>query len=392
MIKQFLTALVLWASFATSLSADFSLSRTVLHPHYPATGPFIIEITGIWPTDCHPGEQKPVLQAFDGRTVEIGFEMIVQHITCNDADTEYRVLVDMSQAVKTTKPAGNELEVVTRFGGDSLEETLDLVCPDEGGCETIAENRQRPEEGLYQAPGLAKQGLLLARQANAMAIYPLVYDKAGNSQWLFTGKQMVENTFFTDLLSFSGGSCYGCEPSGETPEMRAVGYLTVLADRPGTLQVKLNDGMFATYSAVVFGYRIYRVGPAGASTLVDLQGRWGISENRGTTPPLGDLTAFLPGAFDIVLDEYVTADGQPAGGQAYYTVASLDGESLGQLLCKGETAAGSGLNVCEFIDPTDAAEPLFLFHQEGPSSLAIEYGRPVIAVGQPPGGKAVRLD
>jgi hypothetical protein len=49
-------------------------------------------------------------------------------------------------------------------------------------------------------------------------------------------------------------------------------------------------------------------------------------------------------------------------------------------------------NVCEFIDPTDAAEPLFLFYQDGPSSLSIEYGRPVIDVGIEPGGMAVRLD
>jgi hypothetical protein len=44
------------------------------------------------------------------------------------------------------------------------------------------------------------------------------------------------------------------------------------------------------------------------------------------------------------------------------------------------------------FDPTDAAEPLFLFYQDGPSSLTIEYGRPLIAVGVAPGGKANRLD
>ena len=44
------------------------------------------------------------------------------------------------------------------------------------------------------------------------------------------------------------------------------------------------------------------------------------------------------------------------------------------------------------FDPTDAAEPLLLFFQQGPSTLAIEYGRAVIAIGIPPGGKAVRID
>jgi hypothetical protein len=61
-------------------------------------------------------------------------------------------------------------------------------------------------------------------------------------------------------------------------------------------------------------------------------------------------------------------------------------------VCKGETSIDGATNVCEFIDPTDAAEPLFLFYQDGPSNLSIEYGRPLIAVGIAPGGKAVRLD
>ena len=65
---------------------------------------------------------------------------------------------------------------------------------------------------------------------------------------------------------------------------------------------------------------------------------------------------------------------------------------LGELVCDGQTAADGITNVCQFIDPTDAAEPLLLFFQQGPSTLAIEYGRAVIAIGTPPGGKAVRID
>ena len=75
-----------------------------------------------------------------------------------------------------------------------------------------------------------------------------------------------------------------------------------------------------------------------------------------------------------------------------YLITTLSGETLGQLVCKGQTGFDGSTNVCEFIDPTDAAEPLFLFYQDGPSRLSIEYGRPLIAVGIAPGGKAVRLD
>jgi hypothetical protein len=383
-------ALILMLS--PSVWADFSRSQVVLHPVFPATNPFIIEISGTWPTDCHPGEQKPVVESWDGQTVEIEFEIIVVHITCNTVDTTYRVLVDMSEAVRKTAPQGDELNVLASFDGEPLDETVDLVCPQGMDCENLAGEQQKPEPGLYYAPDLANQGLLLARQNTAMAIYPLVYDEDGSSQWLFTGNQMVEDSFFTELISYSGGDCFGCDPTGAEPDMTVVGYLSVLVDGPGLLQVKINDGLFVPYPALVYGYRTFQVGEASQQTLVDLQGRWGISENQGTDPPLGDLTEFFPGAFDIVFESHLATDSIPPIGQVNYLVNTPTGESLGQLLCKGQTSVDGSSNICEFIDPTDAAEPLFLFYQDGPSSVSIEYGRAVIAVGQAPAGKAVRLD
>ena len=391
-MKNLITVLSLLAMLASGALADFSSSQVVLHPVFPGTDPFLIEINGTWPSDCHPGEQKPVIESWDGQTVEIEFEIIVIHITCNTVDTPYRVLVDMSEAVRQTKPGSDQLNIRADFGGETLEETVDLVCPQGENCESLAGEQQRPEPGLYYAPSLANQGLLLARQNTAMAIYPLVYDKDGTSQWLFTGNRMVEDSFFTELISYSGGDCFGCEPTGAQPDMTTVGYLSVLVDGPGLLQVKINDGLFTPYPALVYGYKTFQVGESSQQALIDLEGRWGISENQGTDPPLGDLTEFFPGAFDIVFEYHLATDSIPPIGQVNYLVATPTGETLGQLLCKGDTVMGSGVNICEFIDPTDAAEPLFLFYQEGPSSVSIEYGRAVIAVGTAPGGKAVRLD
>ena len=221
----------------------------------------------------------------------------------------------------------------------------------------------------------------------------MVYDEAGNSSWLFTGGLMSEDAFFADVLAFNGGDCFGCEPGGATPDMSSIGHLSVLADRPGVLQVKVNDGLFTEYRSLVFGYWTFAVGPAGEQTLIDLQGRWGLSENHGTDPPLGDLTEFLPAVFNLDREEIVTANpGLQQDGQVSYLATGPTGEPVGQLLCKGRTAADGVTGLCEFIDPTDAAEPLFLFHQLGPSRLMIEYGRPVIAIGRAPGGKAVRLE
>lgn len=392
-MKKLIAILPLLALFTSSIFADFSRSQATLHPRLPGAGPFIIEISGTWNNDCHPGEQKPVVESFDGSTVEVDFEIIIEHVTCNSIDTAYRVLVDMSEVVRTTKPIGDLLTVKASFQGSILEQTLELNCPDDVVCTSSPGDQQKPEEGLYNDPGLLKQGLLVARQGGGMGIFPLVYDEFGGSEWVLGGAHMAEDTFFTEILRPSGGDCFGCEATGKEPELTPIGHLSVLVDRPGVLQVKIDDGLFTEYRSSVYGYRSFKVGPTGAQTLIDLEGRWGISENRGTDTSLGDLTEFFPGAFDIALEDIVTANGEiQPGGQVSYLVSTLTGGTLGQLVCKGQTALNGATNVCEFIDPTDAAEPLFLFYQDGPSSLSIEFGRPFIAVGVAPGGKAVRLD
>jgi hypothetical protein len=392
-MKKLFVILPLLALLQPSAWADFSRSQAELHPRFPADNPFIIEISGTWPSDCHPGEQKPVVESWDGQTVKIDFEIIVVHVTCNDSDTDYRSLVDMSESIRTTKPLGDTLDMHVSFQGETWEQTLQLVCPGGDDCPGVTMDQPGVDPGLYYAPGLMNQGLLVARQNAATALYPLVYDESGRSEWLFAGNLMTKDTFFSEVLEFSGGDCFGCEPTGETPDMTRIGYLTVLADRPGVLQVKVSDGLFSEYRSLVYGYRTFAVGTAGEQTLVDLEGRWGISENHGTNPPLGDLTEFLPGAFDIELETIVTADiGIQQDGQVSYGVNTPTGETLGQLVCKGQTASDGITTLCEFIDPTDAAEPLFLFYQLGHSRLAIEYGRPVVAIGRAPGGQAVRLD
>jgi hypothetical protein len=393
-MKKLFAILPLLALLPSSVLADFSRSQVVLHPRFPGTSPFIIEISGTWPTDCHPGEQKPVVESFDGHAVEIGFEIIIVHITCNISDTPYRALVDMSEVIRTSKPLGDLLDIQVSFQGDTLEQTLGLFCQEDGeDCADLPGDQQQPEPGLYSTPGLTNQGLMVARQNAATAIFPLVYDESGRSEWLFAGNRIVEDSFFTEISRLSGGDCFGCEPTDTKPEITGIGHLSVLVDRPGVLQVKVNDGLFTEYQSLVFGYYTFQVGPAGEQTLIDLEGRWGISENRGTNPPLGDLTEFFPGAFDIVLEDIVTSDnGILPDGQVSYLVTTLISETLGQLVCKGQTSFDGSTNVCEFIDPTDAAEPLFLFYQDGPSNLSIEFGRPLIAVGIAPGGKAVRLD
>jgi len=383
------TAIVLFFIFLTfDVEANFSSSSIELHPRFPGDSPFILEISGTWPTDCHPGEQNPVVVSFDGLAVEVEFEIVVIHVTCNDIDTPYRTLVDLSEVLRSTPATGDTLDIKVDFQGAQMQQVVDLVCSQGEGC--APDEAQKPQPGLYDAAGLSRQGLLLARQARAAGLFPLVYDESGRAEWLFGGSPISGDAYFSHLRRPSGGDCLGCEPTGVEPELKPVGYITILFDSPGVMQVKINDGLFTEYRSLVFGYRIFGVGPGGNHEFIDIEGRWGISENRGTNPPLGDITEFLPGAFDIVLESY-TLPGATTPGQLAYLVTTLTGEPLGQLFCGGQTGPG-GDNACEFIDPTDAAEPLFNFYQQGTASLVMEYGRIYVDVGDAPGGRAVRLD
>ena len=91
-------------------------------------GPFVIEISGNWPSDCHPGEQRPVIQAYDGNSVVIEFEIIIVHVTCNDVATPYRVLVDMSDVVGTVAGSFPDLQITVRFGGAEFSDVVALDC------------------------------------------------------------------------------------------------------------------------------------------------------------------------------------------------------------------------------------------------------------------------
>jgi hypothetical protein len=314
------------------------------------------------------------------------------HVTCNDVDTPYRVLLDMSETLRDNMALGDQLSIRVDFQGDSIESTIDLVCRAGEECSSLTNERQQLRAGLYGATELSRQGLLLVRQNSAMGVFPLVYDESGRAEWLFAGKHFSGDGFFSELLRPEGGDCFGCEPTGVTPDLAPLGFLTVLFDSPGVIQVKINDGLFTEYQSTVFGYGIFRVGVDGEQEIIDIEGRWGLNENRGTNPPLADITEFFPGAFDIIFESYIPADNlTQTAGLLGYLVTTLTGEPLGQLFCHGQTDHDHN-SACEFVDPTDAAEPLFMFYQKGPEVLSIEYGRVYVEMGDAPGGTAIRLD
>ena len=179
--------------------ADFSDALFRLHPIQPKEAePYLIEITGEWPDDCHPGEQKPVIRDYTGDTALIEFETIVEHVICNDVPTTYRVLVDMSDVIDSVTGAFVEMEVTLRFGETEFIKSLELVCI----CSPVPIGPNiNPEAGLYYSDGLEQQGLLLARQNQRMGAFPLIYDESGGSEWLIGAGGIVEDVFFANLLS-----------------------------------------------------------------------------------------------------------------------------------------------------------------------------------------------
>lgn len=388
MVMRLTCLLISFLLFCSPLIADFSDSEISLHPTYPGSRPFLISISGTWPTDCHPGEQLPLVNSFDGYTVEIKFEIKVVHVTCNELATPYRSLVDMSGVLDTQPPLSPTLLVRADYDGAVLEQSFSLECPEDDCSES---GKLLPERGLYYTPARAKEGLLLARQNQTIVIYPLVYDEAGNAVWLFGAASAADGTFFSPLTRWLGGDCFDCEPTGADAQPTGAGYISVFIERPDTIWVKINERPFSVYHKLVYGYEVFDRDER--RPLADLEGRWALSENYGTDPPLGDLSEILPPTFDVALQRIDGPDISPADlTSVVYLVKSVTGQELGQLVCELRPTSPEYSDGCSFIDPTDQAEPLLLFYSEGPSTLSIEYGRPLPAIGAPPSGKAIRLD
>lgn len=344
--------------------ADFSDATIRLHPFSPEGRPYIIDIQGDWPTDCHPGEQKPVITSYTGDTAVIEFDIIIDHVTCNEVATPYRVLVDMSDVVDSTQVSPMAIDVTMRFGGTEHSEALPLNCI----CSPSRSAALKPEDGLYNSMELQKQGLIVARQNRRMAVYPLIYDETGSSEWLFGGGGIEEEVFFVELNELRDGQCLGCAPPADPPQMSVVGKLTMLMDSEDTIQVKINDGLFEEYRPLEFGYGSFQIWDPSALVHVrvpNLQGRWAFSTaasvNQSVTPPP---TTFLPLVFDIKLRSelnpplpVITPPPPPPEGPSsvFYGLADMEGVLVAEMNC-----THSGELVCELRD-VDTGEVADLF-------------------------------
>jgi hypothetical protein len=324
--------------------ADFTNSTVSSHPILPHDSPFVIDLRGEWPTDCHPGEQKPVIRQYTGEAVLIEFEIIVEHVTCNDVSTPYRVLVDMSDVIDSVTPpeSRTDIDVTVRFDNAELNTSILFSCALISPCPYSPASTPDiyPEAGLYGSMGLDKQGLLLSRQKTALAVFPLVYDESGSSEWLFGGGQVIQDVYFTDLYELTGGQCLGCPPPDNPPQMETTGKLTLLMDSQGLVQVKVNDSLFTTFEQSEFGYGSSYVGGNPQRRIPDLSGRWAFVDSYTKDPQTAQLiapTSLLTLVFDITLQSVFVADtpetNSPAG-YATFSAHDTDGVIIAEMVCE----------------------------------------------------------
>lgn len=387
-----LLALALLAS--SGLQADFTDAELTLHPYVPQYRPFVLDLRGTWANTCHPGIAEPVITAVDGPRVEIDLVLDELLLCLPDVESPYRVLVDLSDAFDVNDivplPAADLfLEVVVRFLDETFTGSALLGCFGPNACpgSFFTHLQHWPEPGLYQTQGLAKQGLLLARQDDRLAAYPLTYDGEGGSEWLFAGGGVTGDVYFAPLYQASGGQCLGCPPPDDPLLLEPAGKISMVFDSEGVAQVKIDDGPFVEYRQLDFGY-----GNLPREFVVpDLSGRWALVEtelemqNNLSIPP----GAVLPLVFDLSI---ISAVPPPVGSDppepVVFALAGADGEVITAMECEATPEVGCLVANPDFDDGSHAFTVEFL----SPERILLTDTGPMLAIGVPATGIAVRID
>ena len=323
---------------ATAAPAQWDDAEILTHPRVPETRPFVLEVHGTWGNACNPSAAEPVITHFDGESLEIDF-VVDQCPPTLSVPYQYRVLVDISPAFEGDESYDTRLDVTLRFGDNVLEETILLRC---FLCDPPPPaQRVFPEPGLYQAFGHEKQGLLLARQDERLAVYPLVYDEEGASEWLFAGGGIDGNAYFAPLYQASGGQCLGCPPPIEPPNLEPIGAVTMVFDSQGIVQMQIDDGPFVEYRQSDFGRAIR------GANLPDLAGVWAILESEPATPPEGtaSLASVLPYVFEL---RYVEPDPDVIyllPPHVLFNARDLDNQLVADFLCESNAPFNCQISV-----------------------------------------------
>ncbi|MCF6226833.1 MAG: hypothetical protein L3J22_11120 [Xanthomonadales bacterium] len=388
---KLLCLLLLSGLFATTSFADITKADVTLHPFLPGTEPYLIEIDGFWSSDCHPGNQKPIVSSYDGSSVLIEFEPRDSSLgACSFGQTQYSALVDMSALVGTIEGTFNKLDVTVEFSGAVLETSELLDCSLIEPCPSSPNRRPKPDPGLYFNTQLERQGLLIARQGTAVGVYPLIYDQDGGSQWLFSATRQVEDVFFSKLYELTGGQCLGCPLPDDTPQLNQVGRMTLKMDSEGQLRMKINDGVFIPYKTLVFGYEELNIDNNPDTRIINLSGRWAFSNivdayYNGSRPP----TAYMSSVINI---SKTSIDSSTA--TVKYSITNLVNENIFPVEMECQPSPDYTGQSCQvFILEDGVPRNVLSVSYISPERLRFIYsGGPIVAVGPNSSGIAVKIN
>ena len=159
---------------------------------------------------------------------------------------------------------------------------------------------QQMQSGLYAAESLQNQGLIIERQGDAVAAYPLIYDDSGNSRWYFSGTFYEDGRYEADLYALSGGQCLGCPVPLSSPKLEIVGNILIVVQDPANLLVSINDGQLIEYTSLEFGYDTFEV--AVGNPIPDLEGQWAVFPIDPEADDPGPFTTNEPYTFRLTFD------------------------------------------------------------------------------------------
>ena len=170
--------------------------------------------------------------------------------------------------------------------------------------------RSMIQSGLYAAPELNNQGLIIARQGNAVAAYPLIYDEDGDSRWFFSGTLLNDDgTYDADLYALSDGQCLGCPAPMAPPTLEIVGSIAIDGSDPLEPEMTVITGeednrteQTVVYEPVVFGHITYDLY---GEKVAGLEGKWALTVPENPDESHQCPQELLGWVFDLNFDHYV---------------------------------------------------------------------------------------
>jgi hypothetical protein len=270
--------------------------------------PFMLEISGIFPTPC----------SLDGREIETAFAdgelmvtLVLDDLPCIE------VLADLHRAFGAFRvdpelvPPGDSFIVSfnTIQGGISQP----IVGQAEVSVVEAAPAVLPPISALYWDSELPGMGVSLEFQQQRAFLASYSYDESGQAVW-FAGQGVLDGAVLeTELMSTTGGPCLACQfPAATALSLQAESPLQLIIAGPA--KALLATGDQPGRALILRPFAQAEVNSEGTIagvtfTLPDLTGRWLFSNDAGEFTRVADIQLTPTGFSDSGMALFANADG-----------------------------------------------------------------------------------